>query len=608
MNQRLHKLWPTWAIVVGCFLLFVGERIYAGNDDVRLGLAVACAVAIAAAVVVRLNEFLSAETDKKPVARYLMLATVGLAFALVDYAMIVLVFDGDGAYHERWRGVLWGVWPALFVVSAFPLIAMEIAVSSVAFNHAYETARVRQACLRGLSLGLFLGALAFANYIAAEKDEKIELSASNTTKASDETKSAVRDLTKEVRVLLFYPRSNEVAETLQRFFEPLAASNPKLTVERVDHALAGEVAKEAGVTENGYVALVCDKAKEKIRIGTKPRSARSSLRRFNGSFLKSLAKVTTQKRVAYIVTGHDERATKNADKEDKRSPAKVLKRQLEAWQFTVKNLGLAEGLGDELPKDDGVIFVLGPEKPFLDAEIQTLLEATDHGVRMFIALESERDGDGLDGLLNPLGVKFDKTRLANMRYHAPLTRTARDVTYIATNRYTSHESVTTMTRNARDLPTLFDRTGSLSQVKDNVLDRTRSELVVKAMDDTFQDANTSNTFDDGEKKDRFGLAAAITRTSTTGKKDDEARIYVLADADAVMDEMLKTAQANIYLFRDAVAWLQRAQDPVVPTVTEKDVKIVHRKEDDSLIFLGTTVLAPAVVLLLGFYGTRRRRR
>lgn len=606
--KRIHQLWPTWAIAAGCLVLFLGERIYGANDGVRLTLAVTGAAAGLAALVMRINELLSADADAKPVARRLLFATLGVVVALALYASIALVFTGDDATDQRMRGVLWGVWPTVFVVSAFALVALEVAVAPVAYNPRYEHARVRTATNRGLSLGLFLAALFFANYIANAKNEKIELSAENTTKPSDQTRQAVRDLTKPVRILLFFPRANEVAETLQRYFEPLADANANVKIELVDHALAGALAKDADVTENGYVAVTSDGAKDKIRVGSKLRSARSALRRFDENFLKALVQVTTQKRVAYIVTGHGERALKTPDKDDPRATMKILKRQLEAWQFTVKTLGVTDGLGSQLPTEDGIIFLFGPTKELMAAEIETLLEATARGARIFVALEGGPDAATLDALLGPLGLAYDPTTLANERVNAPITRTPADVTYVVSNRYSSHESVTTMTRNARELATLYAQAGSLTQVEDGKLERVRTELVVKAMDDTFRDVNGNLRFDADEKKDRYGLAAAVTRTSTTGKKDDEARIYVLADSDVIADDLLKLAQANIYLFRDAVAWLQRAKDPVVPTVSEKDVKIIHKKEDDALLFLGSTFLVPSLVLLLGYFGTRRRRR
>ena len=91
-------------------------------------------------------------------------------------------------------------------------------------------------------------------------------------------------------------------------------------------------------------------------------------------------------------------------------------------------------------------------------------------------------------------------------------------------------------------------------------------------------------------------------------QDDEARVFVLADADAVGDELMKLVEGNNYLFRDIVIWLAKDEAPVTPVVTEEDVKIVHKKEDDSLIFYGTTFGLPALVMLAGVVANRRRRR
>jgi hypothetical protein len=129
------------------------------------------------------------------------------------------------------------------------------------------------------------------------------------------------------------------------------------------------------------------------------------------------------------------------------------------------------------------------------------------------------------------------------------------------------------------------------------------------MDGTFRDADGDLQRDPGDDpKAKYELAAAVTRTSTTGKRDDEARIFVLADADVVGDELLKLVEGNNYLFRDVILWLSKDDATVAPVISEDDVKIVHKKEDDSLIFYGTTFGLPALVMLAGWLANRRRQR
>lgn len=607
MGKRIHEIWPTWAAAVGLVLLFVGERVYSADSTVRFTLAGLCAAALLAAVGWRAKEWSSANADAKPVAMKLLAVTAGVAVAVGLYALIPAVFHGDSSSSERIRGVLWAIWPIVLVCSLIPMIGMEFATAGVAYIDRYEHGRVRKTFERTLSLALLLSCLFLVNYLANRHDEKVDLSAGNRATASDVTERAVRDLTKPVEVVLFFPRANEVAETVKRYFDPLLALNPKLTLKMVDHALAGDLAKETKVTENGYLAVMHEKASETIRVGTKARTAKSNLRRLDQNFLKSLIKVTTSKKVAYFTTGHDERADRTPHKDDKRPPVKLLRRQLLAWQFTVKTLGVAEGLATEIPDDASIVFIMGPEKPFLQAEIDALVRYVDRGGRVFLTLEAERDGSQMDPLLEALGLEFKREILANERTNAPLTKTKADRVFIWSNKYSSHASVTTMTRNDR-LATVFYKSGALAELKKKI-DRTKTDMVLTAVSDTFADQNENLELDEEvEKKERFGLAAAVTRTSTTGKKEDEGRVFVLADADVVADDLMKMFKGNVLLMADIIYWLQLTKEPAIPTIEEKDVKIVHRKEDDALLFYGTTFGVPALVMLFGLAQIRRRRR
>ncbi|MBK6689842.1 MAG: Gldg family protein [Deltaproteobacteria bacterium] len=605
---RIHKAWPTAALAAGLFALFLGERVYSGGDTARFSFAAIAAALLGAATVVRLNDFLSAPADKKAVLRKLAIATALVTLGAALYALIPAVFSGEGTTNERMRAVLWAVWPITMVLGLIPVVAIETAVAPVAFIERYELGRVERAYSRGVALALFLCCLFFANYLASRHDGKFELSAANLVQLSDPTRTTVRDLTKPVRVILFFPKANEVAETVLRYLEPIQRLSANVTVERVDHALSGPLAKEADVTENGFVVVMHEKTTDKIRLGTQLRSAKSSLRRLDQNFLKALIKVTSQKKVAYFIGGHGERATDTPDKEDQRSPAKLIKKQLEAWQYTVKPLTIADGLGAQVPKDAALIVLLGPEKALLPAELETLKAATEKGLRLLVALEGERDGQVLAELLGPLGLKFDKTILGNERANAPLTRTSADVYSVYSNKYSSHESVTTMTRNSGQLVTLFGKTGSLEKVEEGKLERVKTDLVITALEDTFRDLDGDLVFDPTEKKELYGLAAAVTRTSTTSKKEDETRIFVLADADVFSDALLGLNEGNLYLFRDVVLWLSKSEEAVAPTVAEEDVKIKHMKDEDSLIFYGTTFGFPGLVLGLGWVATRRRRK
>lgn len=605
-RPRLHELWPSWALGAALVALFFGERVFAASNLPRALLDGFAALAVLAAVGFRAKELNTASREQEPVARLLFICSAGVLLSLVVYALIPLVFSSDKMKNAA--AIAWAVWPTLLACAALPIAAVEIATAPVAHNERYELTHVHHAFQRGLGLALLVGVLFFANFLSARHELKSDLSYGQKALASDTTRHAIRDLSADVEVVLFFPRANEVEESLEPYFDSIKSLSPHLKIKHVDVALASQLARDAGVTENGFVALMHDKAKDKIRVGDKFPAARGNMRKFDANFLTSLNKVTKEKKTAYFTVGHEERTSTPGEK-DTRPALRDLKRFLDAEQYTVRNLGIAEGLADKVPADASVVFIMGPERPFSQPEIDAINKAIARGTRVFIALEAERDGDPLDGILNPLGLKFDKTILGNEAANVQLTRTDADHAIIWSNRYSSHESVTTMTRNQR-LATIFQKTGSLSKLDDKAADlpkNQRTDIVLTAVDNTFADANGNLAFDQGEKKVPFGLAAAVTRTATTGKRSDEGRVFVLADVDALADVLLRN-EGNVYLAADILYWLRTVDEPVLPPVSAEDVQIVHRKDEDTVWFYGTTLGVPALVLAIGLLSVGGRRR
>ena len=601
MSARIHKLWPSLAALGALVLVYVGERVLAGFDTARLVCAALAAAGLLAALVVRGGELGRADAGKKPVARILLGATLGVALGLLLYALIPLAFAGDGSTAVRMRGVLWGASPVVLVAGLATLVAVELATYGVAFNTAYEHRRVFRAANRGLGLGLLLSALFLVGYIARKNEVKVDLAQASKTEPSASTRQIVLSLNDPVRVVMFYPRTNEVAEVLEDYFQALGKA-PNLELIRADHALSAKLATETNTTENGFVVVTRGKTLEKIRIGEKLKNARSALKSFDQNFAKAIIKTTRQSAVAYFTVGHDERRW-DVRQGDDRARIELLKSQLVANQFEVKALGAAEGLASDVPQDAGVVFVFGPVKALQPEETAALLRYVDRGGRLFIGLEPEGEGDPLADLLGPLGLAYDKTLLANDKSYVKATMTEADRAYIYTNRFTSHESVSTMGQYADKLAVIFPRTGFLTKATPEP-PKTRVELVVNSLDGTFADTNGNYSYDDTEKRQSYGLAAAVTRTSSTG----DGRVFVLADAEVFTDKFIRF-QGNPYLFADMIVWLRDVKDPVLPTVTEEDVRIVHKRDEDALWFYSTTVGVPLLVALAGLViGQRRRQR
>jgi hypothetical protein len=156
----------------------------------------------------------------------------------------------------------------------------------------------------------------------------------------------------------------------------------------------------------------------------------------------------------------------------------------------------------------------------------------------------------------------------------------------------------------------------------------RVDFAVRSPSGTFADTNKNFHFDkDAERQAVYNIAAAVTKPvkddkseakeeKKDAKKDDkkdakkdknELRAFVLADADAVSDFILGGAAPNRYLFGDAINWLIGEESFAGQPTTEEDKPITHTKQEDLGWFYGSIFGAPALVLGLGVWVSRRSR-
>jgi hypothetical protein len=192
-------------------------------------------------------------------------------------------------------------------------------------------------------------------------------------------------------------------------------------VTRLDQAVDPARAHELGVSGNGVVVVARDKRREKIPVPVKLESARGKLRTLDQDVYKRLVTVSRGTRTAYFVQGHEERSFNSSGETDKRGTVRLLRDLLSEVGFDAKDLGMAQGLGNQLPADAGMVLMLGPKRPLMPAETETLLRYFNNKGRLLVALDPE-GGDAAADLLTGLSLRFDPTVLANDQIYWVRTR------------------------------------------------------------------------------------------------------------------------------------------------------------------------------------------
>lgn len=579
--------------LVGSFLFFSAERFFSTDDVLRYALWALAGLLVSMAlgwVGVRLPAHKRTATAA--------LGFYGLSMAsLLPYAMVVLEMFGTDKGGRQLETAATAAIPLLWALGALP--AMNLSRTMHANPKNVHPLRFQAAWEGGMALALGLGMLFPLNYLAHEHNQKWDFGFFRTTEAGEGTRRVVENLSEPMTAYLFFPSNSEVLREVEGYFDQIAGQN--LLVEVVDQAMDPALAKKYNVRENGTIALVRGERRETIKLGDDFNKAQKDLRKLDGKVHTALLKLGSDKKTAYFTVGHDEMFWKNAPKDDEKID--LAKGFLEGLNFKVKELGMGDGLGQEIPDDAAVLFIVGAKKAFLPSEIRAVENYRNRGGSVYLMLEP--GAEQVDQpLLDLFGVDYVNAPMVTdkAKGYAYVTGGLSDRAYVATNKFSSHESISMLSKRSTDLTMVVPSAGSISEKKDGPGKYT---VVVKGMPDWFSDLNGNYNFDkDAEKRGQVDVAAVVTGPAEGGK---EWRAVVVSDATWLSNVVVMQVVGNQAFYSETVGWL--AQDPSIggEQESEEDIKIQHTKEGQEYWFLGASVGVPGLVMLLGTLNVMRRR-
>lgn len=629
----------TWSYLAGMLALFVGQRILDGIDEWQLAATVAGGLLLAAAAYLRVRELRAAKDPGLRLGhRTALVALVVGVGALVLYAGTTERFTAglhlDDAAEARWLGAMRSLWPMMWLLGTVPLLVIDQGLRSSPVM--IPARRVRETAAHGLVAAMGLLLVFPLNYVATKRNERWDLAYFKTPTPGTATRALVEALEEPVTVRIFMPPSSEVAEELRTYFSTL--EGPKLAVEILDQAASPRLAKALAIRENGTVAMTQgditalmeeaaapatpegetppadDEAgkpvTKRLRVDPELDKGKKTLKKLDNEVQKMLIELGQGARVAYFTMGHGE-LNWSADKEMLDASIRALKTRMTELGFTIKPLGLTEGLGEKVPDDASLVLVLGPRKPFFQAEVDAIGTYLDRGGALLLAREPAPNVEGamlpsdpLDGLMTRLGVKMGDGVLASERNIVPLSRNRLDAFNIVTNGFTSHPTTRQISERSEQLVLVTPAAGFLEELPDATASVT---FVARSLAYVWADVNLNAQLDAdaGETKEARNLMAAIEGGSEGG--GTRFRAVVTADASMFSDLGVGLSLGNQRLAEDTLNWLIGAEALSGTTENEEDVKIEHTKEGQQWWFYLTVLVAPLGVVLLGALRLRLRR-
>lgn len=612
-GQRL----PVLLFFGGMLALLLGERIIGGEGTARYVLDGLGLLLTAGFFALSARALAAASASQKGAHRLVLLfgmlcvGAVVLYAGTTDAAVDALGFS-DEESEARYETLLGTLWPMLWLAGTLPLLTLDRLLAANPIS--VSPGLARGAAMRGLSLAFALSLLFPLNYIATERNERFDFGYFKTALPGTSTQNMVGALEEPIAVYLFFPSTSEVTEELKSYFTVLdELGGDQFVVEYVDHALEPDLAKELRIRSNGTIALVRGEGEEqqvdRIKVGEDLDAARRKLKRLDEDFNKALLKMARDKRVIYFTAGHGEL---NWDAEnDVLHKTSNLRKLLRALNYSVKELSLAEGLGSEVPEDASAVVVLGAESDFLEEELETLNAYRAQGGSLLLGIEP--GGPALEALTSPLGVTADTgVQLVHDSKFALITRRKVDRANLVTNEYSTHPSVTELSRNNERMVFIAPGASLLTERAGGG----KTTTTIRGMDGTWADKNRDFEFNaETEKRDNHALAVAANGSIEDSSRtwDDsrtEYRAIVMGDATWAADAVLPldANRANFQYVIDAMAWLTHDESTGGTIESEEDIKIQHAKAEQGWIFYATSFLIPLALFGLGLGRISLRRR
>ena len=594
-------------LTLGAFLaVFLGERTFGESGMSRWFLDAVGVAALLVALVLRAREHQSAVSDylrraQRHAIALSLVAVLGLVLYVLGTDLVVDKLGFEDQLAGRWQVAFGALWPILVAVGLLPTVLIDRAIA--ASPAAPHPARVRDAVDNGLTAVLAIALLFPLNWLAQDLNHRWDLAYFKTTEPGTSTAAIIDNLDEPIEVVLFFPTSSDVGREVLPYFEALAG--PNLSVALVDHALEPVRAKELKVRDNGNIAFVQGEHSETLKIGTDIDKARRTLKKLDSEVQKTLLAMAKGERKAYFTSGHGELDWRGSEGPD--TKISLLKKLLEALNYQVETLGIGEGLASAVPDDASIVFVLGPTDAFLPSEVQALQAYREGGGSLLVALEpSLADGKdpGLEPLLTELGVQWFPTTLAidDAQAFLPIQGGIVDRQNLGTNRYSSHESVGTLSKNRRAAWMIFPGTGWFEETEGHL---GKVTATVRTQAQTWDDLDGDFEFDDGAEARKVRDLAMVA--SGPAADDGEYRAVLVGDAGFAADLVLPN-KANAQFVIDATNWLLHEEELSGTINDEEDIKIVHSKEGQGMLFYGTTFLVPLALGIFGFVRVRIRRK
>lgn len=424
------------------------------------------------------------------------------------------------------------------------------------------------------------------------KDKKFTL--------SDQTKTTLQQLNKDVHVLAFSNQNGAVDPEITDMLSAYHKLNSKLTYEEVNLVKKPALANQYKVTQYSTIVFVVNGKTQLVNpsdLYTQDQTTGAESFKGEQKFTQAIVNLSSDaKHLVYLITGHGEYTS---------ATASSFTQGLQLEGYEVKDLNLVGNA--TIPADAEALILLAPQKDLGDAETKVVQDYIKGKGKIMFALNLAPDMDKWKNwyaIMNTLGIKNQLSLAIEKNSKA-------GDAFTIVPEYGTHAITDKLVQ--QNLVTVFP--GALGLTADSANTNYQSTVLLKTTADAYGKTNISRftaqepltDADIAEKatdaKGPLDLAFAIE------DKDSKPKAVVIGNAN-VFDDQLLNQYGNHDFVMNSLGWLQEQKDQLTIRPRQLDIpqQIMISSSQGRVIQSATLIIIPLLILLLGGGIWWRRRK
>jgi ABC-type uncharacterized transport system involved in gliding motility auxiliary subunit len=437
---------------------------------------------------------------------------------------------------------------------------------------------------------VILAVVVLANFLGNRYSRSYDATANKRYSLSGETKKLVDELKQDVTITYFNQSSrlNQGRDLLDEY----ASLSSKVVVKYVDPDKEPGEAAADGISSVPAVT---------VRTGGKTEKAASiDEEGITGALIRD---IKTSTRTVCFVTGSGEHQIDDSS----RDGMSQLKTLLDRDSYETKPIDLVTQTS--VPADCTAVVVAGPNRDYLQPEVDALKSYVENGGRAFFMLDpplrmgtnTVADNDALTGVLTSWGVTLDKDLVLDLSPVGQLMGLGPQVALV-----TDYDASQPIVSGLRGTATGFPIARSLTVASSG---KTAVDQLFSSMQGSLATNNLSSPqVDVKDPSNRRGpLVLAAAGTYETGKPNSQGRFIVMGSSVWISNRFLGF-KGNSDLAANAINWLCSDEDLIsIRPKSPDDRRLNMTQAQLAMVRLVSQFVLPLIVIIAGILVWWKRR-